>query len=370
MNRQIGKHLRTFATRNRRSASPGAFTLIELLVVVSIIALLLSVLVPVLRQARRYARQAVCLSNMTRLAGASMTYAVDDARNIMIPVPRIFGTVDPDNASKKQAPSTFEWGGRSGRGQGGALSIWGAYRQRGAFDRPLNRLLYKSGLRRVSTNDLGGIRADQSLSLTVFRCPADTGYTNVGWDDSPGDGDRSATVRLRESGLSAYDHYGNSYVANGFWVPPLNPDTGGVIPDRQVKALTTFLRPLSGIRNTSGTLLYREACARYAWRWRSPDAVFGECNLIDGGSGYTMGWHGQAWIFNACFADGHAAPIRMQGVQLPPPSLGSTYPDWPRPDGMTLYDYWKCLTLRGKDWQLDVLPSPPVDIGLKYNEVF
>ncbi len=55
-----------------------AFTLIELLVVVAIIALLTSILVPGLNEARELAKQVVCLSNLKQLGLASSMYAMDN----------------------------------------------------------------------------------------------------------------------------------------------------------------------------------------------------------------------------------------------------------------------------------------------------
>jgi len=55
-----------------------AFTLIELLVVVSIIALLVSILMPALRKARFQARCVVCLSNQRQIGLAMIIYASDN----------------------------------------------------------------------------------------------------------------------------------------------------------------------------------------------------------------------------------------------------------------------------------------------------
>ena len=51
------------------------FTLIELLVVISIIALLLSILIPVLSQAREQGKRTVCLFNHRTLVLAWLMYA-------------------------------------------------------------------------------------------------------------------------------------------------------------------------------------------------------------------------------------------------------------------------------------------------------
>lgn len=55
----------------------AAFTLIELLVVISIIALLISILLPALQNARATARRAICASNQRQVVMASLAYAED-----------------------------------------------------------------------------------------------------------------------------------------------------------------------------------------------------------------------------------------------------------------------------------------------------
>ena len=122
----------------------SGFTLVELLVVVSIIALLISILLPSLRNAREQAKITVCLANLSGLGKASLTYSADDSSEHLIPVPATEALPD--------APGAFEWGGKSGIGQPTqatdvTTSLWGTAVWRGPAHRPLNRYLYKNGFR-------------------------------------------------------------------------------------------------------------------------------------------------------------------------------------------------------------------------------
>jgi len=59
------------------------FTLIELLVVISIIALLMSIMVPTLSRAKKMASGSVCLANQRNLITAWLTYTVDNNNKLV-----------------------------------------------------------------------------------------------------------------------------------------------------------------------------------------------------------------------------------------------------------------------------------------------
>ena len=78
--------------RVRLNCSRG-FTLVELLVVIGIIAVLISIFLPVLGKARDRARRAQELSNLRQLGIACMAYASENRGLYPIGQPRTTGTV-------------------------------------------------------------------------------------------------------------------------------------------------------------------------------------------------------------------------------------------------------------------------------------
>ena len=69
---------------SRRPAFPHAFTLVELLVVIGIIAILVSLLLPVLSQAREQARRTQCAAGLYNLGLALNCYANENRRRLPV----------------------------------------------------------------------------------------------------------------------------------------------------------------------------------------------------------------------------------------------------------------------------------------------
>lgn len=76
---------------------PYAFTLIEVLVVISIIALLISITVPILSVSRANGRMVVCSSNIRQLVLANHSYAQNNKGHFVPGAEDIFATEPPAN---------------------------------------------------------------------------------------------------------------------------------------------------------------------------------------------------------------------------------------------------------------------------------
>ncbi|MFN3166000.1 MAG: type II secretion system protein [Phycisphaeraceae bacterium] len=186
----------------RPNDPPRGFTLIELLVVISIIALLMAILLPVLGAARRDAQLIQSLSNLRQIGTASTAYSAEYKGDVPIDV--------VTNRNGGAGWCTWSFGGKF------ASDYW-ARHYNGLFDiapssRPLNDYLYPGQLHPPVSGYVGqngftrpGNESERTgLELPVFQSPRDIatmqrGYPNI------------------TPGVSCYDDIGNSYHYNVKW---------------------------------------------------------------------------------------------------------------------------------------------------------
>lgn len=186
------------------------FTLVEVLIVISIIAVLIGILLPVLQGARSAAHSAVCLSNLRQNAIGWISY-LNEHR--YFPVKRE-EYEDPDTGETRWTLKTFE------RGWGGVFAgenyttLAGADTDAGGFARRIiNPYLGYPMLIREHT--------------PFFMCPADTGMKTYATGESIHYGDESwldEDTTLQEFRGTAYSRWGTSYRPNDLiWAPIGNP---------------------------------------------------------------------------------------------------------------------------------------------------
>ncbi len=314
-----------------------AFTLIELLVVVAIIALLISILLPSLKRAREQAKMVACQASLKGISTAGNTYAASDKSEMSIPVHRLMGI-------GVGAVGEYEYGGKAGIGepQQGVdplSSRWGTQNGRGPATRGLNTVIYKGGFNDYADdpgpNNQNWLN-DTTLDVGIFKCPSDKGYSGhhyTAWQDS---------------GLTSYDHYGNSYSASTGWIG--RPGAGC-----KLESNSSFLKPISRVPNPANTIYFMENAGRFAWR---KNYGADGCGSLSGALGNDVesavkGWHGKPWNFATAFVDGHSSVVTIDGHYQPQPQL-SSYPDGED------YGVWHCVIIRGPNWQIDTLPAPSV----------
>ncbi len=361
--------------RNARLDRRGAFTLLELLVVIAIIALLISILLPSLEAARRASKNSACLAHIKNIGTSSRVYEADDASGWGIPVHPLQYRQPQDSPTYIGA---YEWGGKSGIGRPDFLGGGGSFKDPlnskygtkagfGPGTRPMNEILYPGGFR-DNKRDRRGMEQDTQMELELFKCPAD--------DGAPRGGHCADWVK-NYSATSSYDYFGNSYSANLFMV-------GSTSGEGCFLSNSPYLRPTSRVPTPARTLYFEENIGRWAWAAREDQCDF--LKGIDVGATKAIrGWHGRDWTFNRTFVDAHADTQRIY-VEGTEDNLGyahhyvveklSSYPpfiltckDTIGADGGDESDReqnYRCIIVRGPNWQKDTMPSPFIQTGLRW----
>jgi prepilin-type processing-associated H-X9-DG protein len=325
-------------------------TLIELTAACACLAVVLTVVPPVLVGTRQRAQSARCMSNLRRIANASVAYAAEDPGENLIPAGH---TETPQMVSPVlQRLANYAYGGRSGIGgpnpaQQFSASVYGWSWRMGSAHRPLNAMFYKGGFKApINRYDL----RDTQIDASVYQCPGDDGFQGVHYYEW--------AKTTHDNGWSSYRHFGTSYSAIVFWT---------ALASGATSSNSAYLRPAYTIPNPGNTLIYIENVGRYCWNHHDPAAVEygGPFSGILPNPEYpeALGgpeWHGEGWHFNAAFADGHVARTKIKSytkvVPYPSGMLGFCASDGGGDTGPCTW-----IMIRGRGWQMDTLPAPPIE---------
>ena len=256
-------------TRVRRGARAG-FSLIELLVVISIVALLLTLLIPSLARAKERARIVVCKSNLRQIGIAMNLYFGDN--NYWFPFEKkneLFYLTDA------------HYGGHPGRAWPNDPTNWWGYVLPQYRDtpagRPLNLYLYP-GLPNWDVPP-GHPLYEAVRNVPVFQCPSDVGGF---WQSDAG---------LTQDGPPTYWQCGTSYTMNYHFT--LNWALA-VYHGRWLQRANAFLQVQMRTSAARFVMLYEDPLDSSVWL-RIP----------------RRGWH-REWVrHSALFLDGHAEYTRI-----------------------------------------------------------
>lgn len=304
---------------SRRSAL--AFTLIELLVVVAIIALLISILLPSLNEAREQAKTIKCLANLKQLGAAGISYSLEFNN-----YPWVVG------------PSNNRWRFWSEYAYAGAIpdKTSGEYTQLNMpgnveaidldvyhlkpVDRPMNKYLSSS----VSWNCEPNTQNLNQSRIQNGLPPSETpGFLQCPSDDSPWVplvGIVNPVPELNTPWQN-WAYHGNSYSINWYWpwfytkAPPggTAPYTSfgnvigiGLYGNQRVRDLGDVIMKDKSGRMASEFVMFEEGMLNYVLETATPPGWPVNTRPWRGTPKQVVGWHRKFSKHAAAYFDGHA----------------------------------------------------------------
>jgi prepilin-type N-terminal cleavage/methylation domain-containing protein len=245
----------------------SGFTLIELLVVIAIIALLLSILLPSLSQAREKGKIAKCLANLRQIMTAAQLYANEQNDAFPFLYRTAGGGADPPISA-----CSWAFGGKTSsdywRTASGGVFYWEAQ------DRPLNRYLRPTAVTR-------------SDPMKEFRCDSD--FRSAA---------RSIDVVTSDIRIDGYNDTGTSYNFNfqSVYDTQLTRE-GATWTESAYREVTTTLVRRTRLASASRMVFVVENWLNWYLR-RQLRPGFAET--------LQPGNHRQRLSYSAAFLDGHA----------------------------------------------------------------
>jgi len=291
--------------RRKPAAARMGFTLIELLVVIAIIALLISILLPALRDAREQAKIAKCLANMRGLNTATVQYFIDYRNHF------------PYRITSGGGVCSWSYGGKTNDEywadyQGGIWNI-------PVHERPLNP--YLMGADVEPDLEVGG-EVVKRTEIPVLQCPSDHFSNQRRFRESPSE----------TEGISCYDDVGTSIQYNLHALLGTNVDIGD---------------PAGRIWTNLGRALVRDVLQKY-----SSTYVMYLPDPMDWGVHYEnmnqmIGNHGKFSKHSCGFLDGHAEHMFCDTRSFGGVGWTAINPSWisrwgqprPRPIHYMSFDY-------------------------------
>jgi prepilin-type N-terminal cleavage/methylation domain-containing protein/prepilin-type processing-associated H-X9-DG protein len=310
----------------------GGFTLIELLVVVAIIGLLISILLPSLKNAREQAKRVKCSNNMAQVNKVLIIYVLELDK---FPVLYTFtpGTGNPQTGGGCPFGwCTWSFGGWIGIDTQAWGNYGGGVYRVPANQRPLTLYLTKG---QVQAPYVGTTPADwmEQTDQPLFMDPADKKSYQRQYVGQSG------------SAYTDYESVGTTYQINLYWWSQTHRafgagdiDGDGVIEPTPGPCMATTVTSINPPYGSCGAQCYvcrfrqgTDIWKKYASKNAGKFVTYGESAWdwsIAGSEADEIGQHGKLNWHNLAFLDGHVSYTKIKISHTPGGSLKAYGPDW------------------------------------------